>query len=52
VIVRVPDTNRLSVVMVGEGRPSTCFVFWAEQKQGKTKEKRGWSAFADHDGGS
>jgi len=36
--------------MVGEGRPSTSFCFSGAAKQLKTKEKRGWSAFADHDG--
>jgi hypothetical protein len=62
----VPDTNRVSVVMVGprvrakrgprtsSSRPSTSFCFLCRAKgrgkKPKTKEKRGWSAFADHDG--
>ncbi|MDA0653538.1 MAG: hypothetical protein O3C49_09720 [Proteobacteria bacterium] len=36
-------------VMVGEGRPSTSFCFSRAVKKQKTTEKRGWSAFADHD---
>jgi hypothetical protein len=40
------DANRRFTVMVGEGRPSTSF-FFPDRKE--TKEKRGCSAFAEHD---
>jgi hypothetical protein len=46
------NTNApLLSIMVGEGRPSTSFVVLTVTKQQKSKEKRGWSAFADHDEG-
>jgi len=38
-----------STVMVGEGRPSTSFLFPDSYSELKRNTKRGWSAFADHD---
>jgi hypothetical protein len=47
VVPAIWDSDLSSIVVVGEGRPSTRFCFL---KRLKNKTKRGWSAFADHDG--